>query len=674
MTDAFDFDAYLRLPRLSGLKVSPDGTRLIVAVGRPAPDGKKMHTSLWELDASGDRRPRRLTRSASGESAATFSRDGSILFTSSRPDPDAAPDADDEETSALWLLPVDGGEARLLARPSGGVDAVVAARGADVVAYAASVFPGAPDSAGDRERAAARKKAGVEALLFDSFPIRHWDAFHGPRERHLFAAPIPEGDDRIVDPIDLTPAAGSTLVEQGFDLAPDGGIVVAGVMTADEIGRTDVGLVAIDRASGAHRSLSPDDAWYSDPAVAPDGRSVACVRRVKDVPERIGDETLWLFDLESGEGRDLTPDLDLWPQHPVWAPDGSAVYFTTDFRGGGAVHRHEIGSGATERIADDGAFSDVAVSPDGRAYALRSSLAEPPHPVRLGTGEGLPSSRIRSFAELDSETLGALPGRVNRVVGAASDGVEIGSWLVTPRDAPADMPSPLVVFVHGGPVGTWNAWQWRWNPQLLAAQGYAVLLPDPAISTGYGHAFIQRGWGRWGAEPFTDVMAAVDTALERPDLDAERTALMGGSFGGYMANWVAGSTDRFRAIVTHASLWDLRGFHGTTDYGPDWEREFGDPYADPSQYEQWSPSRLLANVRTPMLVIHGERDLRVPISEALRLWTDLRRHGVPARFLYFPDENHWILKPQNARLWYETVTAFLDEHLRGVDFRRPALL
>jgi dipeptidyl aminopeptidase/acylaminoacyl peptidase len=675
MTDAFDFNAYLRLPRLSGLKVSPDGTRLIVAVGRPAPDGKKMHTSLWDLDASGDRRPRRLTRSAPGESAATFGRDGSILFTSSRPDPDRAPDGDDdEETDALWLLPPDGGEARLLARPSGGVDAVVAARDADVIVFAAAMFPGASDAAADRERAAARKKAGVEALLFDSFPIRHWDAFHGPRERHLFAAPIPGGEERIGDPVDLTPDAGSTLVEQGFDLTPDGTAVVAGVMTADEIGRTDFGIVAIERASGSRRPLSPDDAWYTDPAVAPDGRSVACVRYEKDVPERVGDGTLWLFDLDSGEGRDLTPDLDLWPQHPVWAPDGSAVYFTTDFRGAGAVHRHEIASGSTVRIADHGAFSDVALAPDGRAYALRSSYAEPPHPVRIGSGEGQTSARLRSFSELDSEALATLPGHVERVRATASDGVEIGSWLVTPRDTPSDTPSPLVVFVHGGPVGTWNAWSWRWNPQLLAAQGYAVLLPDPAISTGYGHEFIQRGWGRWGAEPYTDVMAAVDAALERPHLDADRTALMGGSFGGYMANWVAGSTDRFRAIVTHASLWELRGFHGTTDYGPDWEREFGDPYADPSRYEEWSPSRQLANVRTPMLVIHGERDLRVPISEALRLWTDLRRHGVPARFLYFPDENHWVLKPQNARLWYETVTAFLDEHVRGLDFRRPALL
>jgi dipeptidyl aminopeptidase/acylaminoacyl peptidase len=400
---------------------------------------------------------------------------------------------------------------------------------------------------------------------------------------------------------------------------------------------------------------------------------VACIRAEKDVPERIGDETLWLIDLATGEGRDVTPELDAWPQHPTWDPDGSAIWFTADRRGAGAIYRHDVASGETVLVADDGAFSDVTIGPDEARFALRASYAEPPVPVRLA-GVGEPTRRVRAFAELDPDALAALPGRVERLGATAGDGTQIGSWLVAPRDAGPETPAPLVVFVHGGPVGSWNTWSWRWNPHLLAAHGYAVLLPDPAISTGYGHAFIQRGWGRWGAEPFTDVIAAVDAALERPDLDAECTALMGGSFGGYMANWVAGSTDRFRAIVTHASLWELRGFHGTTDYGPDWEREFGDPYADPSRYEEWSPSRLLGQIRTPMLVIHGQRDLRVPISEALRLWTDLRRHGVPSRFLYFPDENHWVLKPQNARLWYETVLAFLDEHVRGAEFRRPALL
>ena len=209
---------------------------------------------------------------------------------------------------------------------------------------------------------------------------------------------------------------------------------------------------------------------------------------------------------------------------------------------------------------------------------------------------------------------------------------------------------------------------------MLAARGWAVLLPDPAESTGYGMDFIRRGWGRWGQEPYTDLMAAVEAATAHDQVDGDRVAAMGGSFGGYMANWVAGQTDRFRCIVTHASLWELEGFHGTTDVGLIWEREFGDPYASPERFIENSPRRHVGDIKTPMLVIHGEQDYRVPISEALTLWTDLSRHGVDARFLYFPDENHWVLKPQNARLWYETVLAFLAEHLRDETFERPELL
>jgi dipeptidyl aminopeptidase/acylaminoacyl peptidase len=267
-----------------------------------------------------------------------------------------------------------------------------------------------------------------------------------------------------------------------------------------------------------------------------------------------------------------------------------------------------------------------------------------------------------------------VPGRAEEIVATAVDGVSVRSWLVVPEAASEASPAPLVLWIHGGPLGSWNEWHWRWNPWVLAARGYAVLLPDPALSTGYGQAFIQRGWGRWGDEPFTDLMAAVDAAVARPDIDPERTAAMGGSFGGYMANWVAGHTDRFRAIVTHASLWALDQFHGTTDVGHWWECEFGNPYQDPRRYEENSPHRHISAITTPVLVIHGELDHRVPVGEALRLWTDLRRNGVPAKFLYFPDENHWVLKPQHARVWYQTVIAWLDQHLLGKDWERPALL
>ncbi|MDO5496218.1 MAG: prolyl oligopeptidase family serine peptidase, partial [bacterium] len=262
-----------------------------------------------------------------------------------------------------------------------------------------------------------------------------------------------------------------------------------------------------------------------------------------------------------------------------------------------------------------------------------------------------------------------LPGRLEEIEVAAEDGARVRAFLALPEGASAEQPAPLLLWIHGGPLGSWNAWSWRWTPWNMVAAGYAVLLPDPALSTGYGQEFIQRGWGAWGKAPYTDLMAITDTAVERPEIDGARTAAMGGSFGGYMANWVAGHTDRFKAIVTHASLWALDQFGPTTDAAFYWERELSGEGAMEN-----SPHLSVGSVVTPVLVIHGDKDYRVPIGEGLRLWYELlSRSGLPAgeggesphRFLYYPDENHWILSPQNSKVWYEVVLGFLGEHVLG---------
>jgi dipeptidyl aminopeptidase/acylaminoacyl peptidase len=260
------------------------------------------------------------------------------------------------------------------------------------------------------------------------------------------------------------------------------------------------------------------------------------------------------------------------------------------------------------------------------------------------------------------------------VKASAADGVVIRGWLVLPDGACEQTPAPLLLWVHGGPVMSWNSWSWRWNPWLMAARGYAVLLPDPALSTGYGQAFIARGHGAWGDRPYTDLLAITDAVVARPEIDAGRTAMMGGSFGGYMANWMAGHTDRFAAIVSHAGLWMLDQMFGTTDGQPFWRRIFGDPVAEPGRYVGNSPHRHADAIATPVLIIHGDKDYRVPVGEALRMYWDLASRGKTAKFLYFPDENHWILKPGDVQVWYETVFAFLAEHVLGQQWQRPELL
>jgi len=248
------------------------------------------------------------------------------------------------------------------------------------------------------------------------------------------------------------------------------------------------------------------------------------------------------------------------------------------------------------------------------------------------------------------------------------------SAATLPAGASAEAPAPLVLWVHGGPISSWNAWSWRWNPWLLVARGYAVLLPDPALSTGYGLNMIERGHGQWGGAPYTDVMAITDATVARPDIDADKTAMMGGSFGGYMANWIAGHTDRFRAIVSHAGLWALDQMFGTTDGPAFWSRFFGDYASKPERYLDNSPHLHVDDIVTPILIIHGDKDYRVPVGEALRMWWDLTSRSKDAKFLYFPDENHWILKPGDAQVWYETVLAFLAEQVRGEVWQRPELL
>ncbi|MDQ3054181.1 MAG: S9 family peptidase [Actinomycetota bacterium] len=695
---------YNAIPRLGGLALSPDGSRLVTAVATLNPEKTKWQTALWEVDPEGKNSARRLTRSAPGESSPVFTPSGELLFSSARPDPDAGKDAE-EAKAGLWVLPSHGGEARLVLSRPGGVSAVVVARDSNAVAVVTAMNTGVKDGKSDAERIKARKEAGVTALLHEDYPVRYWDHDLGPAWPHvLYLAGIPadgpardpeigratSDTDEAPDPTiatsrddlgedsveirDLTPDAGLTsLGGEDLALSPDGSRIARTVEVAGATAghrRTQVELV--DTETGHTRVLAEGaELDFFEPAFSPDGSAVICVRGTHSSYDEPPDQTLWLIDPDTGDGRDLTPDLDLWPGSPTWAEDGSGVYFTATERGHHPVFRVEVESGAVTRLTSGGYYSDLQVAADGSAvYALRAAYDSPFLPVRLDP------SRVDQEAVIlrSPGTIDQLPGTLQRVEAKADDGTTIQSWLVLPQGAGPDSPAPLLLWIHGGPLMSWNAWSWRWCPWLMAARGYAVLLPDPALSDGYGQDFVRRGWGQWGGTPYTDLMAATDAALERPDIDQTRSAAMGGSFGGYMANWIATHTDRFDAIVTHASLWHLDGFSGATDASYYWEKEFGDPLTHPERYDANSPHKFADDIATPMLVIHGDKDYRVPIGEGLRLWYDLRKRGIESKFLYFPDENHWVLTPGNAAVWYETVFAFLAQHVLRQPWQRPDLL
>jgi dipeptidyl aminopeptidase/acylaminoacyl peptidase len=664
------------IPRLAGLALSPDGTRLVTAVATLDAEQKKWQSALWEIDPAGRRPARRLTRGTPGESAPAFAPDGSLLFISARPDPQAKAEAGEEPEAALWSLPAGGGEARLVLRRSGAIAAFSVAADSGEVVVAASAMPGASDAETDEQRRKRRKEAGVSAILHESYPVRFWDHDLGPAAGHLFwAGALPEeadGPTAATALRDLTPdVAPNDRSSEDFALSPDGTLLVRTDEVPDGQAGRRTRLVLTETATGETRPLVDDPtADVHAGRFSPDGSHVVCVRESLASYTEPPDYTLLLVDVADGAARDLTAGFDRWPSAPQFSADGRAVYFLADDDGRHALFRVPVQGGEPVRLTADGAYSDLQVARDGSAlYALRSAYDSPPAPVRLD-----PEATGQDPQPLPNPgALPRLPGTLREVEATAPDGARVQSWLVLPEGASADAPVPLLLWIHGGPLMSWNAWSWRWCPWLLAARGYAVLLPNPALSQGFGQDFVRRGWGEWGAAPYTDLMAAVDAAEQLPEIDESRTAAMGGSFGGYMANWIATQTDRFRAIVTHASLWDLDAFTGTTDSAYHWEREWGDPLREPKRYEQNSPHRYADAIRTPMLVIHGDRDYRVPIGEGLRLWYDLQKRAVPSKFLYFPDENHWILTPGNHVVWYETVLAFLAEHVLGEEWRRPEL-
>lgn len=632
-------DDYLGLLRLTEVAASPDGTWLAVAAQRLA-DGK-LHSDLWRVPTDGGE-ARRLTVTDCSDVAPAFRADGSLAFVSDRPTPT---DPEPKGRRQVWLLPRDGGEPQPITDEPLGVSSFRLARTCDRLVVLAPVRPGVPR---DEQRAHADDEAknGPSARAYTKTPVRIWDHWRSPAHQHLIT--WIDGER-----VDLTPDAAGELREDVWDLAPDGSWVALGWLVDGPERIEDSQLIRLGMG-GQRRTLdaTPRSAVGSV-RISPDSTQVAYCRSDRS-PTHIPLDTLWVHDGE--QGRRI--HWDTWPTLHAWTPGG--LLLTRPEGGFTPAYLVDPTSGERTRLTSEavgGSHGTLSALPDGRVVGLRTRFTHPPEPFVLTPG-GDPLL-LANLSGWDESGAGVSVEEVRSHVGD----VATSSFLLRPEGA--QDPLAMVLFIHGGPHGQWDdSWHWRWNALLMARSGYAVLLPNPRGSTGQGVEYTGMLWNNRWADSAPDILAAVDAAAARPGVDGDRVAAMGGSYGGYLANWLMGEPGRFRCFVSHSGVWDFRSMQGGSDFGPWFNQAFsGLAYVDDEAFGAFSPRSRQDRLETPTLVIHGEKDYRCPIHEGLALFEALQERQVPSRLLVFPDEGHWILKPRNIKRWHEEVAAWLARWL-----------
>ena len=672
-------ETLLDATRLTGLETT-EGGRIVARVSALDAKGTSYRGALVEIDGE---RLVPLTRGSASIGAVALAEDGTTFFTAKR----VGEDGEETEDAQLWALPPRGEARELASRPGGFGGLAVAGRH---LLTELEIHSQATDETTHAELSATRTKAKVTAALHSGFPTRYWDHDLGPSRTVLAIAALPEdlataertpaptaeeadGDEdaptQVLHLRHVTMPPGR-LVDWTVDRTGEQALVAMADTRDDRLAVTALYLLDLVGAQPPRLLREGTNQLEHGPGeFSPSGDRALIGRHRVWTQTQTMSVGVELLDLATGESAAVWPELDHWVE-PVWLDENTLVA-TSDDTGRGAVWIGGVSDAAPRRLAggpqQDLAFSDLSIA-GGAIIASASGIAVAPHPVRIDRSSGAVEALPNPADALAQE------GTLTEVTATAEDGTALRAWLRLPA---GEGPHPLVVFAHGGPWGSWNAWTYRWNPGPFVAAGYAVLLPDPAISTGYGQSMIDRGQHELGGAPYTDIMALVDVTIAREDIDESATAFAGGSYGGYMANWVAGHTgDRFRCIVTHASLWDTETMGSTTD-NAGWHR----PMIE--QNARYNPKDSVREIVAPMLVIHGDKDYRVPIAQGHALWHDLNEYSATPRdehgrtrhrYLYFPDEGHWITGRGNAQVWYETFLGFLDEHVRGKDWERPATL
>lgn len=650
------------LERVSDPKISPDGRWVVFSVSRYSVEENNSDSDLWAVPADGSAPPRRLTWNKGADGSPVWSPDGRrIAFISKRGD--APPQ--------LYVLPFgESGEAQPATKLPVGVQDPRWFPDGKRIAFMAGTWPDLNDDwAAVQKRADEQKNDKVQAKIADTRLLRYWDSYRTDGKRnHVFAVDLASGKVE-----DLTPGLKGEMdffsPTESWDLAPDGKEIAYSVNTVEPPYQTlnyDLFIQPLgqpDNRGAARNITSGHLAGDSRPRYSPDGRFIVFGRnRREDVDPDFA--RLARYDRKSGELRELAGDWDAFAEGWSFTPDGKTLVFNAQDRGRTHVWTLPVDGSAKEPkiIARGGVTGGVSVT-DKTAVFSRHSLAAPSqiYAVDLGAKGGEP----KALTSFNAERMAGLDlGTMSEVTFDGAGGDKVHMFVVYPPGFDKSKKWPLIQMIHGGPFGAFqDELHYRWNAPLFASKGYVVAMVNFHGSTSYGQAFSESIMGNHADKPFADIMKATDWLIAQGYIDEKRMAAAGGSYGGYMIGWILGHTDRFAALIHHAGVYDLMGQFASDDT---WGRpgNYGAaPWTDPARVDLYSPSRYAKDFKTPTLILHGEKDYRVPVTQGINLYGVLQGKGVPARIVLFPEENHWVLKPQAAQLWWREVFGWLEKYL-----------
>ena len=644
----------LALRRLTSFEVSPDGTRVAYALRSTDMEANKGRVDLWVVGTDGQGN-RQLTSHPDSESEPQWAPDGkSLYFLSGR-----------SGTSQVYRLSLEGGEPVAVTQGASDVETFRLSPDGKTLVFGAETYPDCPDLECTEKRVADKAKSKVTGMVYDKLFVRHWDSWKTGRRSHLFAVSV-EGGKRVdlmakMDADCPTKPFGGI---EDFAFTPDGKGVV---FSARNVGReeawsTDFDLfhASLDGKSAPKKLTTANRALDGHPVFSPDGKTLAYVA-MKRAGYEADRQTLVLRNWADGKERFLGDGWDYSVDGFAWAADSKSLAVIVGDKGQKSLWSLDVAGTEPKSLVKMGNVTAVQSAGTSWVYGL-DTLSAPVDLWRLGSD----GNESQAITQVNKELLSKVKfGESEQFTFAGWNRETVHAYVVKPVDFDAKKKYPLAFLIHGGPQGSFgNHFHYRWNPQVYAGRGYVAVMVDFHGSTGYGQAFTDSIRGDWGGKPLEDLQKGLASALARyPFIDKARACALGASYGGYMVNWIAGLwNEPFKCLVNHDGNLDERMAYYDTEelWFPEWEHG-GVPWEQDVGFTKHNPIDHVGKWKTPMLVVHGGKDYRVVDTQGISTFTALQRRGIPSKFLYFPDENHWVLKPQNSLLWHETVLGWLDQ-------------